>query len=86
MITRLPPSETENRLYFEKACDGVRVKICCGASDSGPLQATNHADFIHILDGWVPLKTSSLPHHAPYKWASTEFVSKFYGIVMPAKR
>ena len=27
-----------------------------------------------------------VPHQAPYKWASTEFVSKFYCIVMPAKR
>lgn len=61
MITRLSPSETENRLYFEKACDGVRVKICCGASESGPLQATNHPDFIHVLDGCLCVECMDRP-------------------------
>lgn len=61
MITRLSPSETENRLYFEKACDGVRVKICCGASESGPLQATNHPDFIHVLGGCLCVECMDRP-------------------------
>ncbi len=61
MITRLTPSETKNRLCFEETCDGVRVNFCCGASESGPLQATKHADFIHVLNGGFCVECTDAP-------------------------
>ena len=50
---------------------GGRVTLSDGADLSEDF-STGHIAFV--------------PHRAPYKWASTEFVSKFYCIIMPTKQ